>query len=153
MLSDAPSWDLHTHNPSFFVQPSDCSPVTDADRALIERVVGDPSLAVLPVRRQKCPTCEGQGRVTLDKASLKSTRCKRCNGGQQNDGCVESLSLDELTKKHVGNTFINFCYDPGGISSYRPSIYIDRNPEKKLLADAYDSVQAARGDKRRCYRG
>jgi hypothetical protein len=47
-------------------------------------------------------------------------------------------------------------YDPGGVPSYRPTLQVGRSRrgrELAILADAYDRVQAARGDRRRAYRG
>jgi len=62
-------------------------------------------------------------------------------------------SLDMLARALTAfPDFASLVFDPGGVSTYRPSIYPD-SPAHVRLADAYDRVQAARGDSRRAYRG
>lgn len=73
-------------------------------------------------------------------------------------------TLDRLTLAHTAfgirrhlRPFLDMVVDPDGSPTYRPSLYGLRNTqaarELAELADAYDAMQAARGDSRRAYRG
>jgi hypothetical protein len=60
---------------------------------------------------------------------------------------------DALTRKFtVFNTFNQLLNAPG---NYRPTLLISDigSSEKLELANAYDAAQAARGDRRRVFRG
>lgn len=62
---------------------------------------------------------------------------------------VDREILDAITREHTG--FESFYEIVNAAGNYRPTIQTT-NPYLKLLADAYDQVQAASGDPRRAYR-
>lgn len=58
-------------------------------------------------------------------------------------------SIDALVRKHTAFPSMYALLNAKG--GYRPSCYVFRR-EVKLIADAYDNLQAARGDSRRAFR-
>lgn len=140
-------------------RPAENPSVTPDDRVLVRATVGDPDEARIDSRSTPCPTCGGRGRLDLTGravpmvvyfAKRMSQPCVRC----EESGKVTKLSLNELTRKWTGSAdFADFAYDPGGVKSYRPSLYVVGRAEVLALADAYDAVQIARGDTRRAFRG
>lgn len=60
----------------------------------------------------------------------------------------------ELTRKYTA--FKTFAELVGALGNYWPTLRVDGTPdgiERRLLAELYDAVQAARGDTRRAERG
>lgn len=134
-------------------------PVTSADRDLIRATVGDPDEARIASRSTTCPACGGRGRLNMEGRAVPmatyftkrtSQPCARC----AESGKVTTLSLNELARKwSSGGDLADFAFDPGGVKSYRPSLYIDGRAELLALANAYDAIQVARNDTRRAFRG
>lgn len=140
-------------------RPAENPAVSAHDYALTLVTVGDPDAPLTPSRVTSCPTCGGRGRldaggravsVSAFLAKHASQPCARCD----ETGKVSALSLNELARKWTGSPdFTTLTVDPGGVKSYRPSLYTAGRPEVTVLADAYDAVQIARCDNRRVYRG
>lgn len=64
-----------------------------------------------------------------------------------------SLTVDDLVKKYTAASTLDELCELGKGTTYRPSIYVKGNPEKKRLADAYDARQAELSDSRKAFRG
>jgi hypothetical protein len=69
---------------------------------------------------------------------------------------VRSLVLvDAWSREATGRSFAELVIDPGGLPTYRPTLYVGPSrlgKQNAKLADLYDEVQAARGDARRAHR-
>jgi hypothetical protein len=64
-----------------------------------------------------------------------------------------ALTIDDLVKKYTAASNLNELCELGKGTSYRPSIYVRGNAEKKRLADAYDARQVELDDPRKAFRG
>jgi hypothetical protein len=63
------------------------------------------------------------------------------------------MDLDVATRELTAYADLaDFLTDRGLNTGYFPTCYVGKDPRMELLADAYDTFQAQRGDARRAYR-